>query len=228
MHAVLVRVPHDAVVERPVVGRVGRVRRVGRSARRDAVTGAPVEVQPHFLHVQLLQHGHRRVDRPVERLRLVVDTDPQVARGMRRLCGRSNQRRRHERDGDSQANCGHASTGSRPSAVSQRPRPSSRSTSGDQPRIWRARVMSGRRICGSSIGSASNTISLRRAADANHRLRELEHRHLVIGVAEVHGQMLIAHHQGSRGRGSGRRRNRATASANRRRRRSAACRRSPG
>src|SRR4051794_15704858 len=36
----------------------------------------------------------------------------------------------------------------------------------------------------------------RRPADANHRLGQLEHRHLVVGVADVHGQVLVARHQG--------------------------------
>ena len=76
--------------------------------------------------------------------------------------------------------------------MTQRRSPSSRSISGSQPRIWRARVMSGRRICGSSIGSASNTISLVEPVTRMHGLRELEHRHLVIGVADVDRQVLVA------------------------------------
>ena len=159
MHAVLGAVAHGAVVEAPVVGRISRVGRMRRSPRCDTVGATPVQVQAHLLHVQLLERGEGRIDRPEQRLRLVVDPDTHVARRRCRLRLSSQKRRR--KDGDQSCES-HAQTptGFAPSDSTQRRRPSSRSTSGSQPRICRARVMSGRRTCGSSVGSASNTTSL--------------------------------------------------------------------
>ena len=81
-------------------GRRGSPRCAG--APRHAVPPTPVEVQPDLLHVQLLEQRERRVDRPVERLRLVVDADAQVAGGVGRLRRRSDQRRRHTNHDDRQ------------------------------------------------------------------------------------------------------------------------------
>src|SRR4029078_11342891 len=124
------------------------------------VLPAPVEIEPDLLDVELLERRERDVDGPVERLRLVVDADPEVARRLPRLCERTEDDRREDGRGDPEAPHPQIRTASRPSALSQRVRPSSRLISGCHPSTWRARVMSGRRTCGSSVGSASNTISL--------------------------------------------------------------------
>ena len=73
-------------------------------------------------------------------------------------------------------------------------RPSRSSTSGSQPSRSRARVMSGWRTCGSSTGSASNTISERDSVSSTISLRHLEQRHLV-RVADVHRLVHARLHQ---------------------------------
>ena len=87
LDVVLRRVPDEPVVDRPVVGRVARVGRVGRPRLRDGPLGAaPVEVDAEDLRLQRLQRreGGRRV--AVERERLVVDADEQVTRCVLALC----------------------------------------------------------------------------------------------------------------------------------------------
>ena len=64
-----------------------------------------------------------------------------------------------------------------------------RPTFGSQPSSSRARPMSGRRCCGSSVGSASWTISEREPGHLDDRLGQLEQRELV-RVADVHRQVL--------------------------------------
>ena len=64
-----------------------------------------------------------------------------------------------------------------------------------------ARVMSGCRTCGSSIGSASKTISDEDPVTLNDGLGELEQRAL-LRVAEVHGQRCSPLWPAGRGRGS--------------------------
>ena len=92
---VLVRVHQDAVVGRPVVGRIGRVGRLGRPPGGDQV---PVEVQPDDLRPQLDERRERRVRRG-DRLHRVVDADEHASGGARRLrLDRRGQHAENDRD----------------------------------------------------------------------------------------------------------------------------------
>src|SRR5205807_4095348 len=94
MDAVLLRVANGAVVEIPMVRGIIRVAWVRGALLRDAVGAAPVDVLADLLNSQLAEEGERLRDRPVERLRLVVDANPQVARPLGRSCCRRDERRR--------------------------------------------------------------------------------------------------------------------------------------
>ena len=148
---VLVRVQQDAVVGRPVVGRIGRVGRLGRPPGGDQV---PVQVQPDDLRPQLDERRERRVRRG-DRLHRVVDADEHAAGGARRL--RLDRRGQHAENDRDQGDAGFLRPQVAPSRGSAtcRRSPSSSLISGSQPSTCLARVMSGWRTCGSSTGSAS-------------------------------------------------------------------------
>jgi hypothetical protein len=77
LDVVRLRVLHEPVVERPVVGVVARVVRIGRAARvRDGpLRAAPVEVDAEHLRLQRLQRRERRRRVAVQGVGLVVDPD---------------------------------------------------------------------------------------------------------------------------------------------------------
>ena len=91
----------------------------------------------------------------------------------------------------------------------------------------RASVMSGWRTLGSSCGQRLEHDLRARAGDLDHRLGQLQQRHLV-RVAEVHRVVVLGAHQRVQARGPGRPRNRSCGSGSRRRTRSAACPAAPG
>src|SRR5581483_825304 len=99
--AVLRRVVHRPVVERPRVGRVVGILRVRRAALRDTVRAAPVEVLANLLDVELPEQRERLRDGPVKRLGLVVDADEEELRGVRGLCDGSRRERRDYGDENS-------------------------------------------------------------------------------------------------------------------------------
>ena len=97
------RVPVEAVVERPVVGGVGRVAADGRLlVRHRPAVAAPVQVHAQHLRAQGVQGLERRVRIAVEREGFVIDPDEKMGRLRSRGRGRCGQR------GDGQRRCGGA------------------------------------------------------------------------------------------------------------------------